>query len=224
MEVAPSLSLCILVTTFSFSACQNRVDAKENSPRASQNPVSVASTAAITPSAGSVAAASEHELRVDPGDPNSAFVMHAIAELTPLGHEHVKGTVTFTEMGSDTVRVHAEATGLPPGPHAFHVHLFGDCSGSDGKTAGTHLNFRGSSLHPPSNIDRITGNLGEFKADTSGKATAEETIHNVSLNGPYTIIGRSVIVHEKGNDPKSPPIGAAGGRLACGVIGIKEGG
>ncbi|HHL72470.1 MAG TPA: superoxide dismutase family protein, partial [Bacteroidetes bacterium] len=44
----------------------------------------------------------------------------------------------------------------------------------------------------------------------------------LSLNGPNSIIGRGVIVHEKADDMTSQPTGAAGARLACGVIGIAK--
>ena len=50
----------------------------------------------------------------------------------------------------------------------------------------------------------------------------DTVIKHATLHGPYTIIGRSVVVHAKPNDPASPPMGEAGSRLACGVIGIGE--
>lgn len=161
------------------------------------------------------------QLREDPGDPGSPVVERAVAVMMPTQGEKAHGTVTFTKTDKG-LRVNAELSDLPPGQHAYHVHLFGDCSGNDGKTAGTHFNFNGSSEHPPKDIQRITGNLGVLAADKSGKATATMVIQHASLQGPYSIIGRAVIIHAKGNDPKSPPIGAAGKRLACGVIGIGQ--
>ena len=122
----------------------------------------------------------------------------------------------------EQTQVKAEVSHLPSGKHAYHVHLYGDCSGPQGKTAGTHFNFQGSSKAPSDKIDRITGNLGNLEADADGNATAETVIEYATLHGPYAIIGRSVVVHTKRNDPSSPPMGAAGSRLACGVIGIDE--
>jgi len=165
--------------------------------------------------------ASQGAIKEDPGKAASPEISRAVAVLYPTQGQEVQGTVAFTQT-PEGVRVKAEVTHLPGGKHAYHVHLYGDCSGSDGKTAGTHFNFQGSSKAPPENIDRITGNLGNLEADTNGKATAESVIEHASLTGPYSIVGRSVVVHAKGNDPSSPPLGAAGSRLACGVIGIDE--
>jgi Cu-Zn family superoxide dismutase len=36
--------------------------------------------------------------------------------------------------------------------------------------------------------------------------------------GPNSVVGRSVIFHEKADDLKTQPTGDAGGRLACGVV------
>jgi superoxide dismutase, Cu-Zn family len=40
----------------------------------------------------------------------------------------------------------------------------------------------------------------------------------MSLNGPDSIIGKSIVVHEKEDDLKSDPAGNSGARVACGVI------
>jgi Cu/Zn superoxide dismutase len=38
----------------------------------------------------------------------------------------VKGTIRFSQTGSDPVKVDGEITGLRPGNHGFHIHAFGD--------------------------------------------------------------------------------------------------
>jgi len=167
-------------------------------------------------------ASSAISLREDPGDPGSPKVTRAIATLTPTKGNHVTGVVKFTQTAGG-VKVDADVNGLPEGVHAYHIHLYGDCSGDDGKSAGTHLNLQGSSKHPPPDIARITGDLGELTADATGHATAQRMLSTATLQTPNTIIGRSVIVHAKGNDLSAPPIGAAGSRLACGVIGVEAG-
>lgn len=147
-------------------------------------------------------------------------VDYAVAVLGPKSDSGVTGTVRFA-LGPDGVSVDADAAGLTPGLHAYHVHVYGDCTSSDGKSAGTHYNFEGGPGNDPS-LTRITGNLGELDADEDGNATVTNSVPAAKLNGPNSIIGRAVIVHAKPNDPTDPPIGAAGGRVACGVIGIAE--
>lgn len=147
----------------------------------------------------------------------------ATAVLHPTEGNDARGTVRFRQvMGG--LWVEAELSGLEAGVHAYHVHLLGDCTAPDGTSAGTHFDFHGSSEHPPADIDRITGDLGEIEADASGRATHSALVEGASLYGPKSILGRAVIVHARGNDPTQPPIGAAGPRVACGVIGIAAGG
>ena len=100
--------------------------------------------------------------------------------------------------------------------------MYGDCSSGDGKSAGTHYNLQGSSKNPPADIDRITGDLGDLDVGEDGTASDEGMLDGASLTGAKALIGRGVIIHETPNDPSQPPIGAAGSRQACGVIGIAE--
>jgi superoxide dismutase, Cu-Zn family len=160
-------------------------------------------------------------LSVDPGASERKSVSQAITMLQPTKGNKATGSVRF-EAVPEGVKVRAELSDLSPGTHAFHVHVLGNCSAPDAKSAGPHFDFEGSALHPPPDIDHITGDLGELTADASGKARFEGTIAKASLTGPFTIVGRSVVVHAKPNDPSKPPDGAAGARVACGVIGVDD--
>jgi Cu-Zn family superoxide dismutase len=57
-----------------------------------------------------------------------------------------------------------------------------------------------------------------MNTETDGVVRLEATIGTARLDGPHSIIGRSVVVHARGNDPSQPPDGDAGARIACGVI------
>jgi Cu-Zn family superoxide dismutase len=145
----------------------------------------------------------------------------AIAVLHPTSGSNVTGTITFTASGNE-VKVVADVTGLTPGKHGFHVHEFGDCSSPDGNSAGGHFNPTHKQHGAPDAADRHDGDLGNVVADSSGKAHLEWTDKVMKLSGPDTIIGRSMIVHEKEDDLKTQPTGNSGGRLACGVIGVAK--
>ena len=159
------------------------------------------------------------KLFVDPGAEEPERVTRAMVVLHPTKGSEAMGTIEFMEEEGG-VAYKASFENLPAGKHAYHIHLYGDCSSDDGKSAGTHFNLDGSSLNPPEDIDHITGDLGEVDAKGDGAASAQGKLEGASLHGLYSIIGRAAIIHEKGNDKTQPPIGAAGGRLACGVIGI----
>jgi superoxide dismutase, Cu-Zn family len=148
-----------------------------------------------------------------------AALSQAVAVLNPTAGQNCHGVVRFTEAG-DSVKVVADIEGLTPGQkHAFHIHQYGDCSSSDGMSAGGHYNPEGHQHGLPDKETRHAGDLGNLQADEHGKAHYELTIKNVSIAGSKNpIIGRGVIIHAKVDDG-SQPVGNAGGRIACGVIG-----
>ncbi len=149
-------------------------------------------------------------------------IEHAIVVLHATEGNTVSGVVEFrrTEGG---VQVTGEINGLSPGgEHGFHVHQYGDCSGSDGKTAGGHFNPEGMEHGGPTSEKRHIGDLGNITANEAGIAKIDFVDKKLSLTGPHSIIGRGVIVHAKADDLTSQPTGAAGARLACGVIGIAK--
>ena len=148
-------------------------------------------------------------------------VKKAIAVLHPASGSQVMGTVTFTKTEGG-VQVIADITGLTPGQHGFHIHEFGDCSAPDATSAGGHFN---PSKNPHAGHDdakRHEGDLGNIEADSSGKAHLDLTDKMMTMSGEMSIIGRGVIVHEKVDDLKTQPTGNAGGRVACGVIGVAK--
>src|SRR5687768_1057550 len=147
-------------------------------------------------------------------------ITKAIAVLHPASGSKVTGTVTFTKTG-DTVQVVADITGLTPGKHAFHIHEFGDCSAPDAASAGSHFNPTKTPHGAPDAAEHHVGDFGNLEADSGGKAHLELKSNMLKFSGENSILGHAVIVHEKVDD-FSQPVGNAGGRVACGVIGVAK--
>ena len=143
----------------------------------------------------------------------------AMAVLNPTEGNSVRGSVRFIKV-DDGVRVIADVTGLASGKHGFHVHENGNCSAPDGSSAGGHFS-NGTTPHgaPDNDADmRHAGDLGNVTADSEGHAHLDRVDPVLSLSGPMSIVGRAVIVHGGMDDLTSQPSGAAGPRVACGVI------
>jgi Cu-Zn family superoxide dismutase len=143
----------------------------------------------------------------------------AVAVLHPTKGSQVHGVVWFTPEGGK-MHVVAHLSGLTPGVHGFHIHEFGDCTADDGTSAGGHFNPGHGPHAAPTAAQRHEGDLGNITADAEGNASLDLTDAMLTLSGPHSIIGRGVIVHAKADDFHTQPTGDAGGRVACGVIGI----
>lgn len=145
-----------------------------------------------------------------------------VAVLHPTDGNETSGTVTFTREG-DQVRVSATIEGLSPeSRHGFHIHQFGDCTAVDGTSAGGHFN---PAEHPhagPNADQRHVGDLGNLDSNADGVAQLDYLDSVIDLEGAASILGRGVIVHAGEDDMQTQPTGAAGSRLACGVIGVAQ--
>jgi Cu-Zn family superoxide dismutase len=198
----------------------------------------------------------ESGLWIDPHAENGEEVEHLVAVVDGLGDRSgIEGVIHLRKKEPTGVEIESSVEGLPAGSHAYHVHLYGDCSSDDGESAGPHLNFHGPAHHegmregtapiettarpgvaqapgasgvqpPPGTVDKtpatmIHGNLGDLVVTEGKPATAKGMVEGATWSD--MLLGRSIVIHEKANDPTAGPDGGAGGRIACGVIGIAKG-
>ena len=157
-----------------------------------------------------------------------AETRRAICILDSQPNQTGKGVVHFEQksMFARTL-VTGTFTGLNPGQlHGFHVHMYGDLS--DGcTTAGPHYNPHGNVHAGPDDEVRHVGDLGNVQADSEGNGSYERADQQISLQGPFSVIGRSCVLHAgtddlgRGGHELSLTTGNAGGRIACGVIGLR---
>lgn len=160
-----------------------------------------------------------HDMEVMHHGMGMSKVTSAVAVLSPTAGNDVHGVVHFTQE-SDGVHVVANVEGLTPGKHGFHIHAFGDISAPDGTSTGGHFNPTHEQHGAPTAEHRHAGDLGNITADASGHGTMDYVDHTIMLNGPMSIVGHGVIVHAGEDDLHSQPTGAAGKRVAQGVIGV----
>lgn len=138
------------------------------------------------------------------------------------------GSASFRQ-GPAGVLISVEVSGLAPGGHGIHLHAVGHCT-PDFKASGGHINPSGTEgLHgllgtggDGANIDH--GDLPNIYAAADGTARAEFFTTLVTVSGgtmPALLDddGSALVIHENPDDHVAQPIGNAGGRVGCGVIG-----
>lgn len=159
------------------------------------------------------------------------WTMKAVAVVR--GDSDVKGVVTFEQENEGPVTVTYDISGNTPNAlRGFHIHNFGDATNGC-VSAGPHFNPYGVSHgdRVGTKETRHVGDLGNISTDSEGVAKGSFTDSLLTLTGPNSIIGRSVVVHAGQDDvgkgvgaaaEESKKTGNAGGRNACGVIGFSS--
>ncbi|CAH1802886.1 unnamed protein product [Owenia fusiformis] len=147
---------------------------------------------------------------------------------------NLSGAVHFKQIPNESTQIKYDILGFDTTDnvtkHGLHVHVYGDIV--DGcQNAWGHFNpmktTHGNRLNDPK--DRHVGDLGNIIEDQDGLASGFFVDSLVSLTGPFSIMGRSLVVHVNeddlglGGNPGSLVTGNAGGRLACCVIFASDG-
>jgi len=143
------------------------------------------------------------------------------------GTTAVTGTVYFTQdMYTNATSIKGTVQGLDANSsRGFHIHTFGNLTDGCNST-GTHYNPFNKSHGGPMDTERHVGDLGNIQADLYGTANINLVDYQVQLTGPFSVVGRGVVVHTGTDDlgkldnEGSHTTGNAGARAACGVIGL----
>lgn len=151
---------------------------------------------------------------------SKTITVHAISA---AGIGKAIGTVRFEESVKGLVitpKLHLLSAGL----HGFHIHENPSCETADkegkavaGLAAGGHFDPHSSAKHEGPEGQGHHGDLPALIVNTDGTANTTLTAPRLRL---ADIIGRSLMIHEGGDNysdnPK--PLGGGGARIACGVI------
>ena len=150
-----------------------------------------------------------------------------IKAVAVLKTDTVKGVINFEQsINGGITTININISGVPTGSHGFHIHEYGDLS-EGCVSAGTHFNPFGESHGDINDNEKHIGDLGNLVADSSG-IIKTILFSDISLIGQYSVIGRSIMLHEnpddlgKTNHPLSKTTGNSGSRIACAVIGIAK--
>lgn len=144
----------------------------------------------------------------------------AMASISPASGSEVSGSATFTQLEDGRVHMILEVENLSPGEHALHLHVEGDCSAPDATSAGDHWN-------PTDDDHGKRGDNGYHQGDISNISVGDDGIGRVDMEiegwtigdgSDSDILDKAVIIHADPDDFVSQPSGAAGARIACGVI------
>lgn len=136
----------------------------------------------------------------------------------------VIGEVELTSLGEKGVEVEISLAGLSAGSHAMHFHEFGKCDAPDFKSAGGHYNPTNAAHGMKMEDGPHAGDMMNIMIGEDGTGELEIVNDRVSLSGDYGLPalfdadGTALIIHEKADDYKSQPSGAAGARIGCAVI------
>jgi Cu-Zn family superoxide dismutase len=130
------------------------------------------------------------------------------------------GSATL-EQAPHGVLITVDLEGLPPGPHAFHIHEVGKCE-PPFKSAGGHFN-PAHKQHGLKNLEGMhAGDLPNLDVPESGKLKVDVFATGVTLgkgaNSLFDADGSSLVIHAGPDDYKTDPAGDAGARIACGVV------
>ena len=145
-----------------------------------------------------------------------------------LKSEKISGEIFFDELDNNKVKIYGKISGFKTNSkHAIHIHEYGDIRENCTNCCDHYNPFNQEHGDRLANI-RHVGDLGNLQTNNEGVAEFSFEDNLVKLKGPYSVIGRSIIIHEdeddlgKGGHPDSKKTGHAGKRIVCGVIGLRK--
>ena len=143
----------------------------------------------------------------------------------PEEENYLGGTINMRQEEYGDVYIWGDIWGVKPGKHGFHVHELGDLRQGCKSLAGHFNGVDGAYYDSKAPGKRFIGDLKSAAANRNGDARIDQVDKALTLNGPESIIGRSLVLHgvvppAKGGDSYGVSyVQAAGPRIACCTIG-----
>jgi Cu-Zn family superoxide dismutase len=128
------------------------------------------------------------------------------------------GTLVLSDL-PEGIMIMGSLTGLPPGEHAIHLHATGSCTPF--AAAQGHWNPTNKEHGKDNPKGPHMGDTPNITVGADGTVSVMVTSPGGTLKGANGLLdadGAAVVIHAKADDYKSQPAGAAGDRIACGVV------
>jgi Cu-Zn family superoxide dismutase len=140
----------------------------------------------------------------------------------PHRNGNTVGAVLLSETPNG-VLLHARLAGLPAGVHALHLHEIGACE-PPFDSAGGHLTAEEANAHGYLREDGPhLGDMPNIHVPQTGHLEVEVMTRVSDMETQvFDSDGAALVIHEGADDYQSQPSGAAGPRIACGVIGKRK--
>ena len=155
----------------------------------------------------------------EPIDPPASQGILATAAMLNAAGDQVGDAILSNKEG--TISIELSVADLEAGERAFHLHSIGECNAPNFTSAGGHLNpFKREhgSLNPQG---QHLGDLPNLMIDEDGTGSIifefESSIPELT-ELIFDADGTAVMLHAGPDDYLSDPAGAAGPRVACGVL------
>lgn len=133
----------------------------------------------------------------------------------------VRGDAVLDQLDQG-IRLVLRVRSMPPGVKAAHIHTTGRCEGPDFSSAGGHWNPLGREHGRDNPAGQHMGDMPNLIVGQDGTGLLEVIITDGRIgDGPAPLLdadGAAVMIHAGPDDYRSDPAGAAGPRMACGVI------
>ena len=159
-----------------------------------------------------------------------SVTVRAVCVLRNGENNNIQGVIRFAQMiGMNQMKITGELRGLPTDRKlTFRVHEFGDLTTGVTSTGGRfNPDVKSSNLSKDS-TNNNENEYGNLQITPEGQAKIDVIDKRLTLFGPSSIIGRSVVItDEKEEDftridteDNKGPVSSPTNRLAAGVIGI----
>ena len=125
--------------------------------------------------------------------------MSAICVFTNNMTKNISGKVDIHRNKKRGLQIKINISGISPGKHGFHIHEYGDLSEGCGSLC-SHYNPTHSVHGGRNSEERHLGDLGNVIANEKGVVDMTIYDRDLSITGKYSILGRSVVVHEREDD------------------------